>query len=127
VRPPFPFPFPFRPPTARCRYCYGAALTASLDKAGATAASAYVHPSMVSKADVAALKNPSTFAVAESDQFDAPMLAYVRETLPGAEVVSYPGTCHGFAARGDLRIDSVREGCEGALVQVVNWFRTHLA
>jgi acetyl esterase/lipase len=84
---------------------------------------------MVSKADVSALKTPSTFAVAEVDTFDAPMLAYAKSTMDGkiaCETHTYPGTCHGFASRGDLRIDSVREGCEGALAQTIRWFTTHL-
>jgi dienelactone hydrolase len=90
-----------------------------------------VHPSIVSKADVGALKTPSTFAIAEDDDFDAPMLAYVNEALAGGKIAcethTYPGTCHGFASRGDLRIDSVREGCEGALAQTIRWFTAHLA
>jgi carboxymethylenebutenolidase len=90
----------------------------------------YAHPSLLKKADLDALSAPASFALAESDDaFDDPLVAHAKTALDGRvanELVVYPGTCHGFAARGDLNIESVRKGAEGAHTQAANWFRKYL-
>jgi carboxymethylenebutenolidase len=85
---------------------------------------------MLAKKDLVALSSPSAFALAESDAaFPENMVAAAKGALDGRiphELIVYPGTCHGFAARGDLSIESVRKGAEGAHAQAVAWFRKYL-
>jgi dienelactone hydrolase len=113
------------------RYCFGGKLGAELNAKGLTDATVLAHPSLITKADIDALKTPSTFALSELDHaFDESMTEYVQKTLKDKipmEVVTYPGTVHGFASRGDLSVESVRKGSEGAMVQAVNWFKKYLA
>jgi hypothetical protein len=111
-------------------YCYGGRLVADLDQTGMLACGVYAHPSLMKKADLDKLSAPASFALAESDgAFDGSFIAHAKTALNGSvanELVVYPVTCHGFAARGDLNIESVRQGVEGAHAQAVDWFRKYL-
>jgi dienelactone hydrolase len=114
------------------RYCYGAKIVVDLNLAGLTDCTAVAHPSMISKADLTNLKTPISFALAEADdQFSPPMAEYTQVTLKEKnlpfELEVYEGTCHGFASRGDLTIEKVKKGCEGSIVQAVNWYKKYLA
>jgi len=42
------------------------------------------------------------------------------------EFVDYKGTCHGFAARPNLAIPTVKEAFEKCFEQTVNWFQKTL-
>jgi carboxymethylenebutenolidase len=116
--------------TGAHRYCYGGRLVADCDQAGLLACGVYAHPSLMKKADLDKLSAPASFALAESDgAFDSSLIAHAKTALNGRianELVVYPGTCHGFACRGDLNIESVRQGVEGAHAQAVDWFRMYL-
>jgi dienelactone hydrolase len=79
---------------------------------------------MIYKPDLDNLKTPTRFLLAELDNsFKPDMVEYAKETLAKkgvpAEFTTYPGTCHGYAARGNLAIESVRKGFEGRLIESV--------
>jgi hypothetical protein len=96
---------------------------------------------------LSSLTSPSTFALAEldhnfSDSMRQIAESYLNENKIDSEFVvvrvsrcialtlvmvfQYPGTTHGFAARGNLSIDIVKEGFEGAFAQTASWIRKNL-
>jgi dienelactone hydrolase len=113
------------------RYCYGGKLCAMLSFEGLSDATALAHPSMLNKSDLNGLKTPTRFLLAEvDDQFTDDLLAYAKSAtqksgIP-AEFTVYPGTCHGFAARGNLGIESVKNGFDGHVIESVAWFKKYL-
>lgn len=112
-------------------YCYGAKMVAESNASGLTDASAFVHPSLLSDADIASLKTPATFGLAEldkafSDEMRVRSETKLKEKGVTAEFVVYGGTTHGFAVRGDMKHEATRKGQEGAIAQVSGWFEKYL-
>lgn len=86
---------------------------------------------MLEKADISSLVTPTAFALAELDEaFSDAMRIFAGADLEkrkiAHEITTYEGTAHGFAARGNLKIELVRKGWEGALVQASEWFKRYL-
>lgn len=113
-------------------YCYGAKMVAESNASDLIDASAFVHPSGLSDADIDWLKTPATFALAEldnafSDEMRIASEKKLKEKGVNAEFVVYDGTTHGFAVRGDMKEEATRKGQEGAIAQASGWFGKFLA
>jgi carboxymethylenebutenolidase len=112
-------------------YCWGAKYVTDLNSAGVTTCSVLAHPSRLKKEDIASLKGPTSFALGEVDHaFSEDMITFSKKKLDELKVanefVVYEGTTHGFAARGNLDIEVIRKGYEGALAQTAAWFTKYL-
>lgn len=114
-------------------YCYGGKLTIVLNSTDHINVSVANHPSMISKADIAAIKNPILFNCAEEDPiFSADYAKEVEKDWaekgdkPQHKFVFYPNTVHGFAARPNLAVKEVKEAFEGAFNGGVEFWKAHL-
>jgi dienelactone hydrolase len=92
---------------------------------------AIAHPGLVTKNDLDKLKTPTCFLLAEVDSsFKPDIVQYaqqaVQKTGIPAKFTTYPGTCHGFASRGNLKIGDVKKGFEGHLIESVEWFKRYM-
>ncbi|SPO25957.1 related to AIM2 - cytoplasmic protein involved in mitochondrial function or organization [Ustilago trichophora] len=115
-------------------YCYGGKLVLALNATDHINVSVANHPSMITKGDMTALKNPILFNCAEEDpMFTADYAEQVEkewsekgDKAPVHKFVLYPGTVHGFAARPNLADKEVKEAFEKAFVEGVDFWKAHL-
>ncbi|SNX84240.1 related to AIM2 - cytoplasmic protein involved in mitochondrial function or organization [Melanopsichium pennsylvanicum] len=114
-------------------FCYGGKLVIALNATGHINVSVANHPSMVTKGDVASIKNAILFNCAEEDPMFAE--AYAKQVekewsekgdKPPHKFVYYPNTVHGFAARPNLGDKLVKEAFEKAFVNSVDFWKAHL-
>ena len=114
-------------------FCYGGKFVIALNATGHIDVSVASHPSMITKGDMAAIKNPILFNCAEED----PMFtqAYAKEVekqwaeaggKPVHKFQYYPNTIHGFAVRPNLADKQVKEAFEKALSETVSFWKAHL-
>lgn len=114
-------------------YCYGGKLAICLNATDHINVSVANHPSFISKADIAAIKNPILFNCAEEDQifplkFAKEVEAQWKEEggKPVYKFEYYPNTVHGFAARPNLGDAQVKEAFEKAFNQAVGFWKANL-
>lgn len=114
-------------------YCYGGKLVVALNATGHIDVSVANHPSMITKADVAAIKNPILFNCAEEDPIFSQQYAKEVEKQwaeagdkPAHQFIFYPNTVHGFAARPNLADKQVKEAFEKAFASGVDFWKAHL-
>jgi len=111
--------------------CWGGwtALYLSRDKLIDIAALA--HPSFVETADVESISTPTLWLCATHDGiFTKEKRAQAQDILDTktqypAKFVTYPGTEHGFAVRGDSKVNHVRIAAEDAAQQVVLFLKRY--
>ncbi|KAF2256183.1 alpha/beta-hydrolase [Trematosphaeria pertusa] len=113
-------------------YCYGAWACFRLgsDPSLIDAVSG-VHPSLVEKSELDALKVPTQILAPETDPAFSPELKeYSNKVIPtlgiSYEYVYFPKLKHGFAARGDETDQVQRDGLERAKRSAVNFFKEFL-
>lgn len=114
-------------------YCYGGKLVIALNATDHINVSVANHPSMVTKGDIAAVKNAILFNCAEEDPlFSASYAKQVEKEWgekadkPAHKFVFYPNTVHGFAARPNLGDKQVKEAFEKAFTEGVEFWKAHL-
>lgn len=114
-------------------YCYGGKLVIALNATDHINVSIANHPSMVTKGDVASVKNPILFNCAEEDPMFAASYAKQLEQewatnvdKPAHKFVVYPNTVHGFAARPNLGDKLVKQAFEKAFSEGVEFWKAHL-
>ncbi|CAI6337976.1 unnamed protein product [Periconia digitata] len=110
-------------------YCYGAwaclqlsALTTSPTSTSPTpliAATSIAHPSLLTPAELDAVRSPLQIIAPEHDPAFTPDLKkYANEVVPtlgvAYEYIYFPGLTHGFAAKGDRGDEAQRKGLEKA-------------
>ncbi|GAC94058.1 dienelactone hydrolase [Pseudozyma hubeiensis SY62] len=114
-------------------YCYGGKLVIALNATGHIDVSVANHPSMITKGDIAAIKNPILFNCAEEDPTFSENYAKEVEqqwkqdtSKPAHQFEYYPNTVHGFAARPNLGDKQVKEAFEKAFNQTVAFWKAKL-
>ncbi|EST05647.1 Dienelactone hydrolase [Kalmanozyma brasiliensis GHG001] len=114
-------------------YCYGGKLVICLNASGHIDVSVANHPSMITKGDIAAIKNPILFNCAEEDPIFSENYAKQVEKewsdkgdKPKHKFKYYPNTVHGFAARPNLGDPQVKEAFEKATAEAVEFWKAHL-
>lgn len=114
-------------------YCYGGKLVIALNATGHIDVSVANHPSMITKGDIAAIKNPILFNCAEEDPIFSEKYAKEVEqqwkqdaSKPAHQFEYYPNTVHGFAARPNLGDKQVKEAFEKAFNQAVAFWKAKL-
>ena len=93
-------------------YCYGVFSGYNLAVTGEVDALVACHPSFLKPEDAASYNRPVLFNCAEEDHAFTPELRKTFETVAGpkgAKFIVYPGTTHGFAARGDASMADARK------------------
>ncbi|KAJ3474951.1 hypothetical protein NLI96_g12153 [Meripilus lineatus] len=113
-------------------YCYGGSAAVRLASKGLVDSVVVCHPGPVSLKEIKAMKVPSAFVCAESDEYFAPKFRNEAEATFAArkdkpdfveyEFVDYPGTAHGFAARPNQRLPDIVEAYKKAMGQICSWF-----
>jgi dienelactone hydrolase len=106
-------------------------MTAELNASTLTDASVFCHPSLLALADIDSLRSPAAFALAElDDAFPEKTRTLSEKKLSEKkldhEFVVYDGTTHGFAMRGNLDVEVIRKGQQGAIDQTAQWFIKYL-
>ncbi|OZJ03639.1 hypothetical protein BZG36_03926 [Bifiguratus adelaidae] len=114
-------------------YCWGGWGTLELGHTDLVKAVAVCHPSLLNMPrDVEALKQPALFLCAEKDQVfpQETSRKQAEEILKPKDLeykfVDYPGTSHGFAARGNPNDEVVQKAYLDARQQAVQWFNHYL-
>jgi carboxymethylenebutenolidase len=93
-------------------YCYGFFAGWHLSTTGEVDSAVGCHPSFLKPEDASGYNRPVLFNCAEQDQAFTPELKKTFETVAGpkgARFIVYPGTTHGFAARGDASVAEQRK------------------
>jgi len=110
-------------------YCYGAPHTIALTESGLAIAAVICHPSCLEKSDTSRIKTPYLFNCAETDQTFTPEIRQHFETelkdRPDVKFITYPGTEHGFAARGS-ETEEIRKQRTRALEESVAFFKAQV-
>ncbi|ETS64892.1 hypothetical protein PaG_00865 [Moesziomyces aphidis] len=114
-------------------FCYGGKLVIALNGTGHIDVSVANHPSMITKGDIAGIKNPILFNVAEYDPIFSEAYAKQveqdwakRQDAPLHKFEYYPNTVHGFAARPDLAEKQVKDAFEKAFERSVEFWKSNL-
>ncbi|SJX62734.1 related to AIM2-cytoplasmic protein involved in mitochondrial function or organization [Sporisorium reilianum f. sp. reilianum] len=114
-------------------FCYGSKLVIALNATDHISVSVANHPSMITKGDMAAIKNPILFNCAEEDPIFTQQYAKEVEKQwadagdkPTHQFIYYPNTVHGFAARPNLGDKQVKEAFEKAFTAAVDFWKAHL-
>jgi dienelactone hydrolase len=101
--------------------------------AGDIQCAAVAHPSLLAPADLEAVKQagrPVLFNLAENDEYFTPEMRGVADRVFGQDGrfgrQVWEGTSHGFATRGNVKVDAIRAAKEGAFEASVEWIRKHL-
>lgn len=89
------------------------------------------HPSFVEEEELAAIGGPLSIAAAETDSiFPAEKVFKSWEILAKTghpyQINIFSGVEHGFAVRGDQKVQVQRFAKEQAFTQAVTWFDEHL-
>lgn len=114
-------------------FCYGGKLVIVLNATDHIDVSVANHPSMITRADIAAIKNPILFNCAEEDPIFSE--SYAKEVekqwkeagdKPVHRFEYYPNTVHGFAARPNLGDKQVKEAFEKAFNESVAFWKANL-
>ncbi|KIS69181.1 uncharacterized protein UMAG_11414 [Mycosarcoma maydis] len=114
-------------------FCYGGKLVIMLNATDHIDVSVANHPSMITRADIAAIKNPILFNCAEEDPIFSE--SYAKEVekqwkeagdKPVHRFEYYPNTVHGFAARPNLGDKQVKEAFEKAFNESVAFWKANL-
>ncbi|KAK3682213.1 dienelactone hydrolase [Podospora appendiculata] len=113
-------------------YCFGGryAFRSIAPGKGGDAAFA-AHPSLLEDSEIQAIKGPASVAAAETDALMPParraqIEAVLLTTAQPYQVTLYSGTSHGFGVRANVSVPVQKFGKEGAFLQAVRWFGTHL-
>jgi len=111
-------------------YCIGAKYLVENFKNGIDVG--YVaHPSYITDEELAAISGPLSIAAAYSDPIFPPDKRHKSEEIlvktgKPFQINVYTGVGHGFAVRGDPKVQSERYGREQAFLQAVAWFDEYL-
>ena len=106
-------------------YCWGARASVLAAQAKLVDGFAVAHPSKCDTPDFAAISLPALFLLAETDgafsqaQADASAADLRARGLPVTVKGPYPGTVHGFAARGDEDVPAIAFARKDALEAAV--------
>jgi dienelactone hydrolase len=106
------------------------------------------HPSFVEEAELIDMKGPLAISAAETDQmwvsfwrgilvteadkhsFPAEKRHRTEEILKELklpyQINLYSGVAHGFAVRGDMKVQAERYAKESAFLQALQWFEEHM-
>lgn len=89
------------------------------------------HPSMLDRAEIAAVKVPVQVLSPEHDHsYTKELKQYTLETVPQTgvqwEYVYFPGMQHGFAVRGDINDNRQNDGLARAERSAVRFFKDYL-
>jgi len=113
-------------------YCYGGKIAVLLaGKPDKVDAFATAHPSRLTVEEIEAIQKPGLFCCAEIDQTFTPDLRAKTEEvlnkkgLPN-KFVDYKGMVHGFAIRGNSKVENVAASAKDALQQAVSFFSQYL-
>lgn len=114
-------------------FCYGGKLVIALNATDHINVSVANHPSMITKGDIAAIKNPILFNCAEEDPIFSENYAKQvekewseKDDKPKHAFRYYPNTVHGFAARPNLGDPQVKEAFEKASAEAVAFWKENL-
>jgi len=113
-------------------YCYGGKIAVLLaGKSDKIDVFATAHPSRLSEEELNAIQKPGLFCCAEIDQtFTQDVRKQAEEILNKKGVpnkfVDYKGMIHGFAIRGDSKVENIASSAKDALQQSVSFFKQYL-
>jgi len=114
-------------------YCYGGGLSCKLagDKDTLTCW-AVAHPSFMKVPDLEIVKKPSLFLCGEKDGMFPQKSrdqaeGILKKNGMSTEFIMFPGCEHGFAVRGDEKIDVIRLAKRKALEDASKFFQAHMS
>ncbi|EJD35047.1 dienelactone hydrolase endo-1,3,1,4-beta-D-glucanase [Auricularia subglabra TFB-10046 SS5] len=108
-------------------YCFGGSLSLRLSSTDLIHGAVIAHPGGAPLDLVNAIKIPTVWLCAEEDTYfssdarDAAERAMASRENPPHELIVYPGTTHGFAARPALQYPRVKEAFEKAFAKTVEF------
>jgi len=112
---------------------FGARSMVALLAAGEIECAVVAHPSLLTLADLQAVKDagrPVLWNLAENDEYFTPEMQDIADGVFGGDTRFerrvWAGTGHGFATRGNAKVDSIRRAKEGAFGASVEWLRRHM-
>jgi len=114
-------------------YCFGGRVVALLAADNTlTDANVIAHPAKLAiPEEIEAIKTPTLWICAEIDQTFPPEVSHATEEVlkkrgMNATFKHYPGTTHGFAARGDPKNEVVQKAMVSATEETVKFFSSQL-
>ncbi|KZS93566.1 dienelactone hydrolase endo-1,3,1,4-beta-D-glucanase [Sistotremastrum niveocremeum HHB9708] len=117
-------------------YCFGGAIAGRLASTDLFQSAVIAHPGGLKKEQIEKIKIPVSWECAEEDHSFSLDLVHESEAFFKAkegteqalpyEFKIYKGTTHGFAARPNLGIPTVKAAFEEACQQTVDWFQKTL-
>ncbi|KAM5341242.1 hypothetical protein ACJ41O_015351 [Fusarium nematophilum] len=110
-------------------YCFGAKYAVRHYKSGIDCGF-IAHPSFVERVELAAITGPLSIAAAETDEIFPAEKRHesediLRKTGQDYQVNLFSGVEHGFAVRGDPKVNIQRFAKEQSFYQAVAWFEHH--
>ncbi|CAM1506155.1 Fc.00g057960.m01.CDS01 [Cosmosporella sp. VM-42] len=111
-------------------YCFGAKYVVRHYKDGISCGF-IAHPSFIESDELAAISGPLSIAAAETDDIFPTEKRHeseeiLRKTGQAYQINLFSGVAHGFAVRGDPKLEGERFAKEQAFSQAVAWFERHL-
>ncbi|KIJ51284.1 hypothetical protein M422DRAFT_244466 [Sphaerobolus stellatus SS14] len=116
-------------------YCFGGALIVRLGAGDFFDSAVVCHPGNISKKEIEAMSIPTSWVCAEEDFTFGPQLREEAERIfkrkhdlekTQYEFKDYKGTTHGFAARPNLKNETIKKAFEESFEQTVAWFEKTL-
>jgi len=108
-------------------YCFGGPYSIEIAATDKVVAAAFAHPGFINEDHFRNLKKPFLLSCAESD-YTFPTPARQKAELILAEVKAtyhiqvFSGVEHGFATRGDIKVENIRWAREQSAQSIINWF-----
>lgn len=108
-------------------YCFGGSLALRLSSTDLIQGAVIAHPGGAPLELVNAIKMPTVWLCAEEDAYfsseerDAAARAMASRESPPHELIVYPGTTHGFAARPALQYPQVKDAFEKSFAKTVEF------